>query len=782
MIFFTIALLLSFLNIASAQTEFSKQHAEQILKVLSVDIGPRPMGSPAEQRALKFAVDKFKSFGCDTAYIMPMTFTAKVNTNSGVAVGIKKGAAKRIIVIGGHIDSAGPEIPGADDNGSGSAVVLELSRIIAKREMQSTVVFALFGGEEQGLQGSTYFADFFPDIDSVALMLQVDMANGLGILEIDPHTYTQSAPKWLVKAAIEEYNKLGYTNLSYPVHAFTLNYATPMGVGSDHQPFLDRGIPSIAFITDITKPIHTPQDNYKNFDLRGLKRSGDLVLKLVERFDKGIPDRTTDKYWLYVIGSFTPISSGFTIFLPKWILTAFILVSIILSVVTFIDVRRRRLVVTQSPIINSSTDLPIPNPRRFSGIKLFLFTIPPVTLAWFASDLLCLLKGIRYPWFTDFGLYLLLSAMFGFLGLLMSFRFEKKIRLSKCPYYFYKRSAILLLIYTIPLSFLNTSIAIYPAAGLFFVSLALLIRVRFLKIILFLIAPFPMFRIVFNEWTLFSVRSYAMARFQLSDSAVTASVNFIPILLLIFLVLPFFYAFAAVYRDTPTFKPIMEKLKTGKIFVVTITAIGILSFHLYHRPVYNEEWFRTVQVNQTFDVNTKEFNINLKSFEYLDSVKIKHSKRDTLLLGKILTAHIEPLATLDTTRWKIAREVKKKYSNDTTYFDVNLQLFSKQRPYKIEIYYDDEERLIRSFETDWKFTAMKGKINLSWYSFPEMHLKVLLRFYTIRDDTVSERIKVTYADLIYPMEFEREKTNFIKRTVVNEDYKYISRLLHTTYY
>jgi hypothetical protein len=249
-----------------------------------------------------------------------------------------------------------------------------------------------------------------------------------------------------------------------------------------------------------------------------------------------------------------------------------------------------------------------------------------------------------------------------------------------------------------------------------------------------------------------------MARFQLSDSAVTASVNFIPILLLIFLVLPFFYAFAAVYRDTPTFKPIMEKLKTGKIFVVTITAIGILSFHLYHRPLYNEEWFRTVQVNQTFDVNTKEFNINLKSFEYLDSVKIKHTKRDTLLLGKILIAHIEPLATLDTTRLKIAREVKKKYSNDTTYFDVNLQLFSKQRPYKIEIYYDDER-----------------EENLSWYSFPGMHFKVLLQFYTIRDDTVSERIKVTYVDLIYPMEFEREKTNFIKRTVVNEDYKYFSK-------
>jgi hypothetical protein len=200
------------LNVYS-QTEFSQESAEKFLKVLAVDIGPRPMGSPAEQRALKFAVEKFKSFGCDTSYIMPMTFTSDANTTSGIAVGVKKGITKRIIVVGGHIDSAGPEVPGADDDGSGSAVVLELARLLTQRETQSTIVFTLFGGEEQGLKGSTYFTNYFPEIDSAVLMLQVDMANGVGILEIDPHTYRKAHQSGWFKQLLKNTTDLDIKNL-----------------------------------------------------------------------------------------------------------------------------------------------------------------------------------------------------------------------------------------------------------------------------------------------------------------------------------------------------------------------------------------------------------------------------------------------------------------------------------------------------------------------------------------------------------------------------------------
>jgi hypothetical protein len=486
-----------------SQTEFSQESAEKFLKVLAVDIGPRPMGSPAEQRALKFAVEKFKSFGCDTSYMMPMTFTSDANTTSGIAVGVKKGISKRIIVVGGHIDSAGPEIPGADDDGSGSAVVLELARLLTKRETQSTIVFILFGGEEQGLEGSTYFTNYFPEIDNVALMLQVDMANGLGILEIDPHTYRKSAPKWLVSAAIEEYNKLEYKKLRYPTHAYALNYAFGKGAGSDHEAFLDRGIPAIAFISDITNPIHTPQDNFKNFDANGLKRSGDLVLKLVERFDVGVPTKKTEQYWLYLIGK-TPI------FLPLYSLTIFVVLSILVAIGTFIFVRRRRLVVTQSLIIDTTTNKPLPNPRRWTGFKMILFAIIPIIFVWFASDLLGLAKGLMFPWFTEITTYLILSALFGLVGLRISFQVEKKLRLTKCPYIFFKRFAIIMLVIVIAVSVVYVPLAIYPAGALLLISLAVLIRMQALKIIFLFLSPVVMFRLIFNEWFTFSARMFPM--------------------------------------------------------------------------------------------------------------------------------------------------------------------------------------------------------------------------------------------------------------------------------
>lgn len=76
----------------------------------------------------------------------------------------------RVIVIGGHYDScicsidrfdATSDAPGADDDGSGTAAVVELARVFSQRYprgFESTIVFALYAGEEQGLLGSTHLA------------------------------------------------------------------------------------------------------------------------------------------------------------------------------------------------------------------------------------------------------------------------------------------------------------------------------------------------------------------------------------------------------------------------------------------------------------------------------------------------------------------------------------------------------------------------------------------------------------------------------------------------
>ena len=72
----------------------------------------------------------------------------------------------RIIIVSGHLDSRNKDVmdatgsaPGANDDGSGVALVMELARILASTEFSATLLFVAFTGEEQGLKGATYLAD-----------------------------------------------------------------------------------------------------------------------------------------------------------------------------------------------------------------------------------------------------------------------------------------------------------------------------------------------------------------------------------------------------------------------------------------------------------------------------------------------------------------------------------------------------------------------------------------------------------------------------------------------
>ncbi len=72
----------------------------------------------------------------------------------------------RVILVSGHLDSrvtdvmnAKSKAPGANDDASGVAIVMEMARIMASRQFPATLVFVAFQGEEQGLKGSTHLAE-----------------------------------------------------------------------------------------------------------------------------------------------------------------------------------------------------------------------------------------------------------------------------------------------------------------------------------------------------------------------------------------------------------------------------------------------------------------------------------------------------------------------------------------------------------------------------------------------------------------------------------------------
>jgi peptidase M28-like protein len=91
----------------------------------------------------------------------PVTVTNLVATLRGT----QAESADRVYVVSGHYDSRCTDVlnftcdaPGADDDASGVAAVLELARVMAKHPLDATVVFMAVAGEEQGLYGSTFFA------------------------------------------------------------------------------------------------------------------------------------------------------------------------------------------------------------------------------------------------------------------------------------------------------------------------------------------------------------------------------------------------------------------------------------------------------------------------------------------------------------------------------------------------------------------------------------------------------------------------------------------------
>src|SRR5262249_42306804 len=91
---------------------------------------------------------------------VPTTITNVIATLQGTA------SPERFYVVTGHLDSRCTDVldftsdaPGADDDGSGVAVVLELARLFATHQFPGTIVLATVAGEEQGLFGSTFMAN-----------------------------------------------------------------------------------------------------------------------------------------------------------------------------------------------------------------------------------------------------------------------------------------------------------------------------------------------------------------------------------------------------------------------------------------------------------------------------------------------------------------------------------------------------------------------------------------------------------------------------------------------
>ncbi|MDO8617229.1 MAG: M28 family metallopeptidase [Dehalococcoidia bacterium] len=173
------------------------------------------------------------------------------------------------VIAGGHYDSV-PQGPGANDNGSGTATVIEMARTLAADGEFDPVCFALFGSEEVGLIGSAFYAGSLSEEErsQVKGMLNFDMLAVGG-------SWPLSGSREIVDAAAAEAQQLG------------LDYSTesgpPAGTGSDHASFIDAGIPAILFNCFCDEHYHTAEDRFEFVQEGRLAEAGALGLGVIAR-------------------------------------------------------------------------------------------------------------------------------------------------------------------------------------------------------------------------------------------------------------------------------------------------------------------------------------------------------------------------------------------------------------------------------------------------------------------------------------------------------------------
>jgi Zn-dependent M28 family amino/carboxypeptidase len=216
--------------------------------------------------------------------------------------GVQTESAGQVYVVSGHYDSmcnsatdAKCDAPGANDDASGTAAVLEMARVMAKYKFDATIVFMTVPGEEQGLLGATHFAEEAKkaNMDIEGMFTNDIIGSSLGANGVrDPHSvrvFSEGVPSNETTQEATTRRSVGGENdsqsrqlarfikevseLYVPTMKVWMIYRRDRyGRGGDHQPFLERGFAAVRF----TEPNENYQHQHQNVRVQDGVQYGDL--------------------------------------------------------------------------------------------------------------------------------------------------------------------------------------------------------------------------------------------------------------------------------------------------------------------------------------------------------------------------------------------------------------------------------------------------------------------------------------------------------------------------
>jgi len=268
-------------GIVAAQVK--RQIAEERLHEIGISLRELKEKIDKEERPASSPLPGFRV----SAHVALEKITKKTDNIIGVLPGSDPELKGENIVIGAHYDHIGLGYygtrdttvegqihNGADDNASGTAVLMHLAESLSRRSQKfaRSVVFVAFTAEELGTYGSNYYVSHPPfPIDATKAMLNLDMVgrmrdNRVTAAGVD----TAKEFRAIVTAAGQEVG--------------TEIVPSPRSIGgSDHVPFYNKNIPVLHFYTGVHGDYHRPTDDWEKLNIEGMMKVSNVVLALLDK-------------------------------------------------------------------------------------------------------------------------------------------------------------------------------------------------------------------------------------------------------------------------------------------------------------------------------------------------------------------------------------------------------------------------------------------------------------------------------------------------------------------
>lgn len=274
---------------------FSSELMTETVRYLSgAELKGRGFGTEGLEKAAEFISGKFKEYGLVPAGDMDGSYfqiwedpehRKTMKNIIGVIPGKKKEMLGQSVVVGAHYDHLGmgwPDVreenkgkihPGADDNASGVAVLIELARMLGRSlNPDRSIVFVAFSGEEAGKRGSRHYVSeqkVYP-ADKAIGMVNLDTVGRLGrkkLLVIG----AASAKEWMYI-----FRCAGFvTGVEIEAVAEKLD-------SSDQVSFEEAGVPAVQLFSGPHLDFHRPTDTPDKIDPEGLVRVASVAREVIE--------------------------------------------------------------------------------------------------------------------------------------------------------------------------------------------------------------------------------------------------------------------------------------------------------------------------------------------------------------------------------------------------------------------------------------------------------------------------------------------------------------------